>query len=152
MCRYARTTSLLFALSNSSNWSRNFPEAFFMQTTAFFNAALRGAFAASAPAVAYARQLLHVRYVAARGDCEIDGEDPLKWGLLDDVKTVPRIKRRGDSNIRFKCTLIDEPRHETPLHPTPRPRGDTWSTTCAEHPSGSRLVFFFVATGHAAPC
>ena len=52
---------------------KKFPEAFFMQTSAFFNAALRGAFAASAPAVSYARQLLHVRYVEARDDCEIDG-------------------------------------------------------------------------------
>ena len=52
---------------------KKFPEGFFMQTAAFFNAALRGAFAASAPAVAYARQLLHVRYDSDRDNCEIDG-------------------------------------------------------------------------------
>jgi hypothetical protein len=52
---------------------KKFPEGFFMQTAAFFNAALRSAFAASAPAVAYARQLLHVRYNEDRDSCEIDG-------------------------------------------------------------------------------
>ena len=113
---------------------KKFPEAFFMHTTAFFNAALRGAFAASAPAVAYARQLLHVRYDADRDSCELDGETALKWGLLDDVKTMPGPKKGGDSNIRFKCTLTDHVRHETPSHQTPRPRGDTWSTMCSEHP------------------
>ena len=57
---------------------KRFPEAFFMQATAFFNATLRGAFAASAPAVAYACQLLHVRFVPARDECGIDGSDALK--------------------------------------------------------------------------
>ena len=57
---------------------KKFPDGFFMHTTAFFNAALRGAFAASAPAVAYARQLLHVRYDEDRDSCEIDGEPALK--------------------------------------------------------------------------
>ena len=114
---------------------KKFPEGFFMHTTAFFNAALRGAFAASAPAVAYARQLLHVRYDADRDGCEVDDEAALKWGLLDDVKTMPGPnKKKGDSNIRFKCTLRDQVRHETPSHQTPRPRGDTWSTMCSEHP------------------
>ena len=113
---------------------KKFPEAFFMHTTAFFNAALRGAFAASAPAVAYARQLLHVRYDEDRDSCELDGETALKWGLLDDVKTMPVPKKGVDSNIRFKCTLTDHVRHETPSHQTPRPRGDTWSTMCSEHP------------------
>jgi hypothetical protein len=42
-----------------------FPEEFFTHATAFFNATLRGAFSAGAPTVAYARQLLHARYVAA---------------------------------------------------------------------------------------
>ena len=102
---------------------KKFPDGFFMHTTAFFNAALRGAFAASAPAVAYARQLLHVRYNADRDECPDDDEAALKWGLLDDVKTMPGPKKRGDSNIRFKCTLTDQVRHETPSHQTPRPRG-----------------------------
>ena len=71
-----------------------------MQTTDFFNATLRGAFAASAPAVAYARQLLHVRYVPARDECGIDGSGALKWGLFDDVRTVPgKAKKAPDSNI-----------------------------------------------------
>ena len=134
MCRYAGTASLHDCINQLVQLVKKFPEGFFMQTAAFFNAALRGAFAASAPAVAYARQLLHVRYDEDRDSCEIDGEPALKWGLLDDVKTVPRIKKRGDSNIRFKCTLTDQVRHETPSHPTPRPRGDTWSTMCSEHP------------------
>ena len=113
---------------------KKFPDGFFMHTTAFFNAALRGAFAASAPAVAYARQLLHVRYLEDRDNCESAGEQSPKWGLLNDVNTVPRVKKKGGSNIRFKCTLTDEVRHETPSHQTPRPRGDTWSTMCSEHP------------------
>ena len=108
MCRYAGTASLLIAFINSSNWSKKFPEGFFMQTAAFFNAALRGAFAASAPAVAYARQLLHVRYLEDRDNCESAGEQSPKWGLLNDVNTVPRVKKKGGSNIRFKCTLTDE--------------------------------------------
>ena len=57
---------------------KKFPEGFFMQTAAFFNAALRGAFAASAPAVAYARQLLHVRYLEDRDNCESAGEQSPK--------------------------------------------------------------------------
>ena len=44
---------------------KTFPEALFTYATAFFNATLRGAFSAGAPTVAYARQLLHARYVAA---------------------------------------------------------------------------------------
>ena len=89
-----------------------------MHTNAFFNAALRGAFAASASAVAYARQLLHVRYDAERDDCKVDDEDALKWGLLDDVKTVPGpTKKKADSNIRFKCTLTEEVRHKNTVAP-----------------------------------
>ena len=114
--------------------AETFLEAFFMQATAFFNATMRGAFSASAPTVAYARQLLHVRYLEDRDNCESAGEQSPKWGLLNDVNTVPRVKKKGGSNIRFKCTLTDEVRHETPSHQTPRPRGDTWSTMCSEHP------------------
>ena len=65
--------------------AETFLEAFFMQATAFFNATMRGAFSASAPTVAYARQLLHVRFVPARDECVIDRSDAPKWGLLDDV-------------------------------------------------------------------
>ena len=92
---------------------KKFPDGFFMHTTAFFNAALRGAFAASAPAVAYARQLLHVRYDADRDECEVDDEAALKWGLLDDVKTMPgpTEKRRQQHPIQVHAHRSGAPRN-----------------------------------------